>query len=136
MIHIRNLLAILAISVFGSGCASIAEGVTKAIIGDDEKTTDTRACDIVGPSFGGIESLLRQQETLLAKSSGDSTRVTKVLMVHGIGKHIPGYSTRLSDNLTRALGLTVRIEKTKTIAIVAGSAAPELHGKYLGTLRV
>jgi hypothetical protein len=55
------------------------------------------------------------------------------MMVHGIGTHPPGYSTRLQSNLTKALGLTKREEQIKEL----GLRAPDFFGdEPLGHLRV
>jgi hypothetical protein len=39
--------------------------------------------------------------------SGPEQPILKVIMVHGVGTHVPGYSARLSANLAQALGLSV-----------------------------
>ena len=58
-------------------------------------------------------------------------------MVHGIGKHLPGYSTRFSDNLMHALGLDVIDERFKEISVQTPPLlAKELGRQTLGNLRV
>ena len=94
------LMIILLIMV--TGCAGIAKGVTQAILERSEEE-DTRACYVEGPSSEGLEALMREQER--ERAGGNSTRVLKVLMVHGIGKHLPGYSARLTEHLMRELKL-------------------------------
>ncbi len=51
-------------------------------------------------------------------------------MVHGIGKHLPGYSGRLTEHLMRALKLDVREELDKVIYL----RHPKLGDLDLGVL--
>jgi hypothetical protein len=74
------LVTVLLIMV--TGCASIAKGVTQAILERSEEE-DTRACHIEGPASVGLEHLMKSQEN--ERAGGHSTRTLKVLMVHGIG---------------------------------------------------
>jgi len=78
-----------------SGCASFGEGVATGILASSKKE-DTRACQIWSKGFEGIDVSLN-------KTKGK----TKVLMVHGVGHHLPGYATHLYENLARELGLPV-----------------------------
>ncbi len=94
-------LSLLAPLVLLSGCAGFAKGVTQAILGQDQE--DTRACHIEGPVSQGLEASLRAREQ--AHRSGGTTRRLKVLMVHGIEEHRPGYSGQFTEHLMRALGL-------------------------------
>lgn len=121
------LVVLLLIMV--SGCASIAKGITQAILeqGDEE---DTRACHVEGPASSGLEALLKEQEN--EREGGQSTRVLKVLMVHGIGRHIPGYSGRLTEILMRELKLGIREESYKEIAL----REPGIWDGPLGNLRI
>jgi hypothetical protein len=119
-----------------SGCGSVAKGVTEALLEHQDKD-DTRSCEIRGPAFAGIESFIKSQEADRATVKPDTGHTTKVLMVHGIGKHLPGYSARLSRNLTEALGLDVTEERFKEIAIEPlPLLAKALKGRSLGNLRV
>jgi hypothetical protein len=63
---------------------------------------------------------------------GQSARTLKVLMVHGIGKHLPGYSARLTEHLMRELKLDLREENYKEIAL----NDPETWDGPLGNLRI
>ncbi len=65
---------------------------------------------------------------ILAKSKGK----TKVLFVHGVGDHIPGYTTEFLEKLAKQLNLNVRSEGQKNIQL----SAPLFPGKKLGNLRV
>lgn len=127
------LLVTLAMAAM-QGCASIAEGVTRGLSAQDEEKPP-RPCDVTGPAFQGISESLRRLElsgSAVVGASTDSPRL-KVMMVHGIGTHPPGYSTRFQRNLSQALGLTKREEIIKEI----GLRAPEFFGdEPLGHLRV
>lgn len=112
-----------------SGCASFAKGVTQAILEQSEEK-DTRACYVEGPASSGFEALLKEQEN--EREAGQSTRILKVLMVHGIGRHIPGYSGRLTEILMRELKLGIRVENYKEIAL----REPNLWDGPLGNLRI
>ena len=111
-----------------SGCASFGRGVAEAVL--EQNKEDTRACHIEGPSSDGLESLFREQEN--KRRGGESGRILKVLMVHGIGKHIPGYSGRFTEHLMREFGLDVREQDYKKIIL----REPRAGEGPLGTLRV
>lgn len=64
-----------------TGCASIGKGAVEALL-EREEEQDVRQCDVRGESFEG-----------LAPWVDDKEAITKVLMVHGVGNHIPGYAT-------------------------------------------
>jgi hypothetical protein len=113
-------LAVLPVLL--SGCASFSRGVTEAIM--DRQSEDTRQCWINGREFDGLERLFDQDE-------GNSVARLKVLKVHGIGSHKPGYSQRLQNGLIQEFGFTAMDETVKTIAM----AHPN-HDGELGTLRV
>ncbi|MCK4837728.1 MAG: hypothetical protein KAS94_02940 [Desulfobulbaceae bacterium] len=110
-----------------SGCAGISKGITQAFLEREKK--DIRQCWITGRSFKGLDSLFKAQTT-----KDVSTKVPdqlKVLMVHGIGTHTPGYSRRLLDGLVREFGFKNMDETIKTLQLS--------HPKYpnnLGVLRV
>ena len=135
--RLRRLGGFLAIAfslATVQGCASIAEGVTRGLVADDEEKPP-RPCDVTGPAFQGISGRLDRLQlsgpTALGGEGGSPT--LKVMMVHGIGTHPPGYSARLQHNLTAALGLTRREEQIKEL----GLRAPEFFGdEPLGHLRV
>jgi hypothetical protein len=122
-------LSLLLIAMLLSGCASIAKGVTEAVLERSEEV-DTRACHIEGPASVGLEPLLQAQEK--ERAAGPSTRTMKVLMVHGIGRHLPGYSARLTEHLMRELKLDVRVEDYKEVVL----RDPEIRHGPLGTLRI
>lgn len=119
-IAIRLTNTIVA-SVMLSGCASIGKGVTEALL---EKTQqeDTRVCQIWGKPFSGIyDGLIRSQGKM------------KVLMVHGVGDHKPGYTTEFLEKLAKELDLDARSAHYKDIQLsspLVGENDP------LGNLRI
>ncbi|MGR9085914.1 MAG: hypothetical protein ACU841_02445 [Gammaproteobacteria bacterium] len=114
------LFLTLSWAIFLSACSSIGKGVTEAILEKTEKE-DTRVCQVWGKPFAGIDATL-------AKSKGK----TKVLFVHGVGDHIPGYTTEFLEKLAKELNLNARSEEQKNIQL----SAPLVPGKKLGNLRV
>jgi hypothetical protein len=114
------LLSLLAISIQLSGCASIGKGAAEAVLEKTEKE-DTRQCQVWGEPFTGIEAFLAKKNTK-----------TKVLFVHGVGDHIPGYTTEFLEKLAKELNLNVRSEGQKNIEL----GTPLFPGRNLGNLRV
>ncbi len=114
-----------------TGCAGIAEGVTRGLVGQAEDAPDLRACEIVGPPFAGLDVGLRRQSA--AADAGPERPMLKVLMVHGIGEHAPGYSGRMQENLARALALSKRDEREKRIEQTHPGQFP---GLPMGTLTI
>ena len=98
---------LLLFALLPTGCASISKGVAEAVL--EQKTDDLRQCSIQGAAFDGLRQSLEQQ------SQADG--VTKVLMVHGIGPHLPGYANRFRDGITLALGLDITAADRKTITL-------------------
>ena len=118
---IKNCILLISLSIFLlSGCASIGRGMTEAFMGRFN-SEDTRVCQVRGQSFAGIAPGL-------AKPHGK----TKVLMVHGVGDRLPGYSTELMEKLSNQLKLTAKSSSFKDIQLMSFSD-PE---KKLGNLRV
>jgi hypothetical protein len=115
--------------VYLSGCTSIAEGVARAIIKDND-TEDTRACHIDGPPTEGLKAALLSQNR--TENASSRTHEMKVLMVHGIGRHGPGYSGRLTEHLMRALSLNKRSEAIREVTL----RDPEISDKPIGDLRI
>ncbi len=108
-----------------TGCGGIAKGVTEALL-EKSEAEDTRACHIEGPPSAGLAALLDAQAA--ERAAGPSGRQLKILMVHGIGHHIPGYSGRLTEHLMRALGLDLRDEDTKDFTLVNPNVSPDPLG--------
>jgi len=95
------------------GCSSISKGITQAYL--EHETEDTRECWITGRSFDGLDDLFKTEIETTA-GTGDPDQL-KILMVHGIGNHAPGYSRRLQDGLIEEYGFETADETIKTIAM-------------------
>jgi hypothetical protein len=129
---VRCCLLLAAASL--AGCAGLGEGVTRALLASsDEPGEDTRICEVSGPAFSGILPLLeRQAGHPPLGQAGPERPILKVIMVHGVGTHVPGYGARLSANLAQALGLTVMAPEAKEFAI----ESPAYPGERLGEITV
>lgn len=127
-------IALLTTLAILSACSSFGEGLGRALLRQDTKE-DTRQCYVRGPAFNGIEQLITDTE-----QQGPSGKELKVLMVHGIGRHLPGYSTRLAENLARELDLDVVEREPKVLTLRLTMERPELfdaavrRGDIRGTL--
>lgn len=110
----------LLLTVALSGCSSIGKGIAEAVLekNDDE---DTRVCQVRGKPFVGI-----------APSLTKKTGKTKVLMVHGVGDRLPGYSTEFLEKLAKELDVTAKSSTYKDIRLVS-PVEPEQN---LGNLRI
>jgi hypothetical protein len=115
-----RLFSSFLIAIVFTGCASFGKGVAEAIL-EKSENEDTRLCQVWGQPFAGIEADL-------IKKPGK----TKVLFVHGVGDHSPGYTTQFLEKLAKALNLDVRSEGQKNIDL----STPLFPGKDLGNLRV
>jgi len=102
------------------GCASFGKGVVQGLLEDSEEK-DTRACQIWSKGFDGIDASIDKAEGK-----------TKVLMVHGVGHHIPGYSTILLEKLAKELDLSVMESPYKELTI----SDIDDPSKDLGNLRL
>ena len=123
------VMSLVAIAML-SGCASFSRGVTEAVLDSWNRKEDTRACYIRGRPIEGLQAALDREE-LAAREGAHTRRVLKVLMVHGIGSHQPGYSTRMAENLARALTLGWVQEKYKEFHL----AFPGSSNRELGVIR-
>lgn len=88
---------------------------------EKQDAEDTRLCEIIGEKFNGIKPQLEVEG-----------RKMKVLMVHGVGNHLPGYSTQFLEKLAKELDLTVTGKNDKNIDL----ADPKDPAKQLGNLRI
>jgi hypothetical protein len=130
---IKNLILCLIFLPLLGGCSSIAEGITRGLMADSGDKADTRSCDVSGHTFRGLEPYMVRQEDYFAGGGNPVDRPTlKVLMIHGIGYHGVGYSTRFATNLTRALKLNVKKETTKRIDL----AHPAMKDQQMGYMTV
>lgn len=117
---IDSKISALCCAVLLSGCSSFGKGITEAIL-EKQNNEDTRICEVTGDKFMGLKP---QLET--------AGRKMKVLMVHGVGNHLPGYSTQFLEKLSKELDLTVTAKKEKDIFLTS----PKDPTKHLGNLRV
>jgi len=128
------MACMLAAALALSGCASFGEGLGRAVLAElqSEPGVDRRACEIQGPPFDGIQSALQAQDGQARIGAGSDAQrsVVKVLTVHGIGPHHPGYAGRTVANLTAALGLNVVSPQIKSIEVTD----PDFPDEALGTL--
>ncbi|WP_230874698.1 hypothetical protein [Methylomonas sp. LL1] len=115
-----RLVSVLSVTMLLSGCTGIGKGIAEAIL-EKSETEDTRQCQVWGQPFTGLEPGL-------VKKQGK----TKVLFVHGVGDHIPGYTTQFLEKLAKDLNLNARSEGQKNIKL----SAPLVPDTELGNLRV
>jgi hypothetical protein len=85
------------------------------------RSSDDLLCQIQGKPFGGLFPLVK-----------DSANTTKVLMVHGVGRHSPGYSTQLYEGLANIMRLNHISKITKNIDLTDSINTD----KKLGNLRI
>ena len=119
------LASVLSCALLLNGCTSISRGVTEAVL--EHEREDTRQCRMDGPAFPG----LRQSVAATGKDG-----ITKVLMVHGISHHTPGYSARFRDRLSAALGMDVIDPEIKTIRLLPPGRTEAENADALGVLRI
>jgi len=120
MKYARNALIAISITSFLSGCASFGRGIAEAVL-EKQDAEDTRLCEVTGEKFGGLKPQLEV-----------SGRKMKILMVHGVGNHLPGYSTQFLEKLAKELDLSVTAKAYKNITL----AHPKDESKKLGNLRI
>lgn len=128
----RSVCWVLLLPLLLGGCSGIAKGVTEAVLDhQDQAKEDARLCEIEGQAFEGVRQSLEKEGSLAAP------QVTKVLMVHGINAHEPGYSNRFQKKLYAQLGLDVMDAEVKTIALDNPAIVWPARGAHeLGSLRV
>ncbi len=107
-------------TLINSGCSSFGRGVTEAIL-EKQESADTRLCEIRGAGFSGLKPHLDEPDKKM-----------KVLMVHGVGNHQPGYSTEFLEKLAKELNLTVTTSSHKNIHLTDSANKK----KKLGNLRI
>ncbi len=120
MSKIHSKIIALTFSMLLTGCASFGRGIVEAVM-EKQDTVDTRICEITGDKFGGLKPQLEVPN-----------RKMKVLMVHGVGNHLPGYSTQFLEKLAKELDLPVTAKYYKNITL----ADPKDPAKHLGNLRI
>ncbi len=120
MTNYYSIFFIGLVSILVSGCSSFSKGITEAIL-EKQESEDTRMCEVWGESFEGLNPHLNNSKGKM-----------KVLMVHGVGEHKPGYSTEFFEKLAKELDLTVTAKEHKNLKL-SDPADPD---KSLGNLRV
>ncbi|MDP1666828.1 MAG: hypothetical protein Q8L79_17095 [Methylobacter sp.] len=121
MKHIINYFLLLIATVQLNGCVSLGKGVAEAFL-ENQQSVDTRLCEIWGKPFKGISPFLDNKQGKM-----------KVLMVHGVGDHLPGYSTQFLEKLATELNLPVMSKEYKNITLT--TPGPDTS-KNLGNLRI
>ncbi len=117
----NNVVIIFAlVSLFISGCSSLGKGVTEAFL-EKQEADDTRACEVWGEAFLGLKPHIQRNKGKM-----------KVLMVHGVGDHQPGYATQFYEKLAQELKLSVTSKTHKNIQL----SNPGYPDKELGNLRI
>jgi hypothetical protein len=91
------------------------------LLGGCSKSSEDLICQIEGKPFSGIFPFIK-----------DSVNTTKVMMVHGVAKHSPGYSTQFMEGLVNEMGLNQVSRIAKNIALT--SIVDKT--KNLGNLRI
>jgi len=117
--YFRFLALLIGIMAIG-GCSSFGKGVVQGFL-DKPEEKDTRACQVRSKGFSGLDISLDRKEGK-----------TKVLMVHGVGHHIPGYSTILLEKLAKELNLPVMESPYKELTLTDIDSP----SKNLGNLRL
>ena len=101
--RIKKRFFLVSLAILLSGCASFGKGIAEAVL-EKSDTEDARVCRVLGKPFLGITAGL-------AKPKGR----TKVLMVHGVGDRLPGYSSEFLEKLSKELKLTAKASSYKDI---------------------
>jgi hypothetical protein len=116
------------------GCAGLGEGLGRAVLShlDADSEVDSRACEIQGAPFEGILVALKDQDGQgrIGDAPASERSLVKLMVVHGVGSHHPGYSGRTVANLTRELGLNVVSPQIKSIDLIDA----DFPGESIGTL--
>ncbi|MBK8814527.1 MAG: hypothetical protein IPN42_03005 [Methylococcaceae bacterium] len=115
----KTFFFILLSSVI-SACSSLGKGMVEGFL-ENQNEADTRVCEIWGKAFGGLAPYLDNKVGKM-----------KVLMVHGVGDHLPGYSTQFVEKLAKELDLPVMSSQYKNITLTSRID----DSKNLGNLRV
>ena len=115
-----KIIIICISSLLFTGCSSFGKGITEAIL-EKKEGEDTRICEVWGDGFSGLQPYIERKKGTM-----------KVLMVHGVGDHKPGYSTEFFEKLAKELDLTVKSRSHKNIRLTD----PEFPEKALGNLRI
>jgi hypothetical protein len=119
-IKTKWLLSSLSVALLLSGCSSIGKGAMEAFLEKSEQE-DIRQCKVWGQPFKGIADDLSRKNSK-----------TKVLFVHGVSEHTPGYTTQFLEKLAKELNLNEQSTVQKNIEL----STPLMPDKNLGNLRI
>ena len=96
-----------SIATLISGCSSFGKGMAEAFL-ENQENEDTRLCEIWGKPFSGLSPYLDNKNGQM-----------KVLMVHGVGDHLPRYSTQFVEKLAEHLDLPVMSSDNKNLTLTS-----------------
>lgn len=88
-----------------AGCRAVGRGIAEELLRETQTVNNLGPCIVTGHQVAGVDSHLQSQQPI------------KILMIHGIGTHYPGYSLLLQENLAQNLGLDVMSRSNKNIAL-------------------
>lgn len=100
------------------GCASMERNIISDVV--SAGTVKLNRCEIEGFSYEGMQADL------------GSGKMLKVMMIHGVGTHHPGYSKLLQQNLSNSLGFNVQSRLPKNVTLLD----PGDRKTPIGNLRV
>ena len=115
-----KIVFMLLLCLLLAGCEAVGRGIAAELLDESRSVEKSGRCVVTGYRVPGTESHLHPGETV------------KILMIHGIGTHSPGYSLLLQENLAKNLGLNVISRTGRNI----GLRSPEDLQTALGNLRV
>lgn len=98
-------------------CATLEKDLVTDLVNNK---SPLHRCEVEGFVYPGIDADLQTPQVL------------KVMMVHGVGLHHPGYSRRIQENLANNIGLDVRSRLAKNVTLLD----PEDSKTKIGNLRV
>ena len=101
---------------FLSGCSSFGRGLVEGFMDAQEKKKEEMGCTILSAGFSGLQ-----------RAEEDSI---KVLFVHGIGHHTPGYGLPFINQLALKMGMDAMSFDTKKIQMI------DEKGQFVGHLNV
>lgn len=99
-----------------AGCSSLGRGLMEGYFDAQNKKKDEVSCMILSAGFSGLQQ---------AKQ-----KITNVLLVHGIGTHVPGHSMAFMLDISQKMGLDTLNRDYKEIQMINSTDQP------VGVLRV
>lgn len=115
-----KFISVILVVPLLTGCASLGKGVAEAFL-EKQQAVDSRICEVWGKPFNGLDPFLANPQGKM-----------KVLMIHGVGDHLAGYSTQFLEKLAKELDLPVMASQYKNITLTSRVDA----SKNLGNLRI